>query len=152
MRSCSSNSFSNIFVYKIHALTILADKFADNQLRKKLNISLSQFMVMMMIGECSNVSQKDVSYHLNHTESAVSRQVKILEDTNFVLRTVDKADRRRHVLKLTNGGKRVLDKAHIMLKDLNNVLLEELPKSDVDQMNKSIDVLIHNIFQKVENK
>ena len=42
--------------------------------------------------------------------SAISRQLKSLEDRRYVVRSVDPSDRRAHLIRLTASGRKVLDR------------------------------------------
>ena len=106
-----TNIHSNQIVFPIHKLVMGLDKVGDMALQKKLNISLSQYLIMKAINHCPQNTQKRISTYLGLTEAAVSRHIENLRERKYVLRTENPENRREHILELTSSGESQFKKA-----------------------------------------
>lgn len=71
------------------------------------NLSFEQFLILRMIISHPNIKLMDIAKHRQVTRSAVSRQLKILFQQEYVEQKADPADRRRMFLVATVKGKQV---------------------------------------------
>jgi len=102
--------FSQTYLYKLHRLTNSLDKLFDQALRRDADIGLSQFTLLLSVGQHQPVSQRKIAAFLDLSPGAISRQVEIAFQKGWVAIETDKADRRGQVLQLTPKGTAIIDK------------------------------------------
>ncbi|HEX5507653.1 MAG TPA: MarR family transcriptional regulator [Pseudolabrys sp.] len=70
----------------------------------KLDITATQFGVLWVLARAGELDQISIARLLGFDRSTTGLVVKLLEDRNLIVRSPDKNDRRRHVLRLTKAG------------------------------------------------
>jgi DNA-binding MarR family transcriptional regulator len=70
-----------------------------------------QFLVLTFVGGEAELSQLELSRRLNLDPTIIVGLLDELEGRGLVTRVRDPADRRRHLLELTSGGRRVQQRA-----------------------------------------
>lgn len=102
---------SRRIIYSIHKLVFLTDKIGDNLLQNRLQLTFSQFRILMAVEKTDDVCQRDIARYWDMTEAAVSRQIAILITKKFIARKENKKNRREYILTLTKQGTSQLEKA-----------------------------------------
>jgi DNA-binding MarR family transcriptional regulator len=69
-----------------------------------LDITSTQFGVLWVLGRGEQLDQITIARLLGFDRSTTSMVVKLLEDRKLVVRSPDKEDRRRYLLRLTKAG------------------------------------------------
>lgn len=69
-----------------------------------LDITATQFGVLWVLGHADELDQISIARMLGFDRSTTSMVVKLLEKRKLVIRTPDKNDLRRYVLRLTKAG------------------------------------------------
>ena len=106
----------------IHQFVFLFDNLMDNHLSKNIELSFSQFMLMMALQKrMTHLSQKKVVEFLKLSPGAVSRQIDNLHERGYISREVNEENRREHLISLTETGTKTMKKAC----DLMEVFFEE---------------------------
>src|SRR5437867_4108440 len=101
---------SRDITYNLHKVVFLLDKIADKALEQKLEITFSQFKILMAI-DGEEVCQKTIADYWDMTEAAVSRQIDLLVAKKIINRKENAENRRQHMLSLTKTGKQQLKSA-----------------------------------------
>ncbi|WP_443938205.1 MarR family winged helix-turn-helix transcriptional regulator [Pedobacter sp. MW01-1-1] len=80
-----------------------------------LNLTQTQFVLLTALGwlskENENVTQVDIANQSNSDRMMVSKVLRTLEEKNFISRQEHQTDTRAKVIKLTDEGAKVLQKA-----------------------------------------
>lgn len=85
-------------------------KYLDNfvsEPAKKYGLSFEQYLILHTIATSDQVSLMDIANDRHVTRSAISRQIKVLLNHNYISQEPAKSDRRRLYLRLTPEGKEV---------------------------------------------
>lgn len=90
-------------------------------------ISHTDAKILMTIAWCPGASQASLAESLQVSAPAVSRQVKKLEDLNWVERKSHPNNRRTDVLQLTKQGTTKAQEVETYLEQTLNQLINELP-------------------------
>ncbi len=130
--------------YKLHKLTFALDRRADSLLQDKLDITLSQFILLLGTAHYPQTSQCTVARFLNLTQAAVSRQIDTLVERKLVSRTENSENRREHVLALTTSGDEVLTLAKAEIETLYKRLLD-ISNADLKTFTRILDALINEV-------
>src|SRR5665647_11790 len=80
--------------------------FLNNRLRP-LGLSAGQFPVMMLLAKEQNIMQETLVRYYHLDKGTIARAVKKLEDSGYIRRIVDPANRRAVRLFLTEKGEKV---------------------------------------------
>lgn len=97
--------------YLLNHVAFVLGRQSDQVLQERLGIGISQFKIMMTLQWTPHIQQKQIAERLGQTEASISRQMKLLEDAGLLNNTVNPANRREHVIRLTLKGERVTDEA-----------------------------------------
>lgn len=124
--------FNESPAYMLHAVVMMLNRYADNVLQATYGVSYSQFLVLLVIGKCTNPSQKMLACRLGVTAAAISRQIDLLCDADLISRRQHPQNRREYVLGLTVAGQRVADDAKTVLGEHFNALMSGISSSDMD--------------------
>lgn len=135
---------SNEITYKLHKLIFLMDKRADKTLQEKLDLTFSQFRILIAIDH-QTVCQKDIANYWDMTEAAVSRQVDIMVEAGLIDKEENEENRRRFLLKLSDKGKKNLKDATELIdsayEKIYSVVNQEERKVLGEALHKLLDVL-----------
>lgn len=107
----------NTDVFLVHQVVGMADFLASKILQEKLDITYSQYLIMVGITLSKNnaSTQKAISKHLEITQAAVSRQIDNLYKMGLVSRLDNPENRRQNLISLTKEGAKKFSKAHKIL-------------------------------------
>ena len=116
---------SQNITYNLHKLVFLLDKIADKALHEKIDITVSQFRILMAIDH-DTVSQCDIAHYWDMTEAAVSRQIDMLVELKLVRRKEDKENRRKNALYLSENGREKLAQSSFTLDKTYNEIYKAI--------------------------
>ncbi len=106
--------------YLLAHLTILWQR-RQKKVLDPLNLTHTQLMLLAALGwlsrENDNVTQIDIANQGNADKMMVSKVLRTLESKNFIKRTEHQTDTRAKVIKLTDEGALVLQKALIAVEN-----------------------------------
>jgi DNA-binding MarR family transcriptional regulator len=136
---------SKEITYKIHKAVFLLDKMSDQILQDRLNLGLSQFLVMMVLANQSKVPQKFVASQLDQTQAAVSRQIDILADLGYVSRERNPDSRREYVLSLSKTGLKTYRQGLEAVDQRFDKLFEIWSKSEKSNLLSALSKLVFEI-------
>lgn len=92
--------------YKIHRMARLLRVHLSNILKTRgLEISAEQWYVVFRLYEQPALSQSDLADKELNDHPNITRMIDALEKRNWVIRTPDPQDRRRHLIALTAYGR-----------------------------------------------
>jgi DNA-binding MarR family transcriptional regulator len=109
----------------------LDDRLADKGLRLR-------HMAVLAVVEEGPASQLDLGRRLAMDPSDVTATVDGLEATRLVARSTDPADRRRKLVTLTAAGRKRLDWAERVARELCDELLEPVPERRRAQLHRDL--------------
>lgn len=116
------------------------------------NMTQSEFVTMKTIQVCSREDEtgragiSEIVKNMKSLPSAVSRTLRTLEERGWILRTVDKCNRRNTYVELTETGKQEIEKAAAELTEFMNGILEQVDKEDLEKMTQFMKEL-YKIFR-----
>ncbi len=134
---------SKSIAFTIHQVVFLLDKLADKTLQQKLNLTHSQFLILMALNYNPDVSQAKIAQYLELTEAAVSRQIEILIEKKMIAGQENKNNRRENILSLTKSGQDKLHEAFHVLDNKYQEIFKVIGKSDSKTFSQSLDKLLN---------
>lgn len=99
----------------------------DNQLTAKQVLLLE----LIRIGVTST---KDLASHLNISTSAVSQLLNKLESKEYIVRSINKENRREIILKLATKGELYFDELQMLEDEINHNVYGQLPLEDLKHL------------------
>lgn len=128
--------------YQIESTIKLYRRYAQGQLKKvSPEITIDQTLVLGNLIDNADVTQKELSQFIFKDMASISRMLDLLEKHQFIVRTINPANRRRFTIKVTTKGKTIYDK-------LKPTVLENRKKALKGVTTKEIN-LLNNILQKI---
>ena len=143
-----SKNFSDAIAYKIHKAVFVMDKTADSTLQEKLNLTLSQFLILMSIEQNPNLTQVEIARFLELTQAAVSRQIDVLKNKNLITISQNEKNRRENLLFPTLKGKEIFTKADKILHETFETLYKVMDEKEKENLEKSLDKLLSTVCGK----
>lgn len=143
-----SKNFSEAIAYKIHKAVFVIDKTADSTLRAKVDLTLSQFLILMNIVQKPGINQLEIADFLEVTQAAVSRQIDVLTNKNFVAMKKNENNRREHLLFPTTLGNQIFTKSEQILHEAFDELYAVMDEKEKESLEKSLDKLLSSVCGK----
>lgn len=97
----------------------ITSRFKENL----IDLSLDEFILLIRIQQNNDVTQQELADHLQKDKSIVLRQINVLIEKEYIIRSVDKNDKRKKNLILTAKGFQVLELSKKVSKQVSNELL-----------------------------
>lgn len=129
-------------ILKIHKFVFLAEKALDRRLQHDVGLSFSQCMILVHVAHNPQISQRHVAYERDITPAAVSRHIEALVAAGLISRFDRAHNKREHVLEVTIQGKGLVKTAEHALAEEIDVLMHELSKDDMRQVEVLMDLLL----------
>lgn len=140
--------FSDAIAYKIHKAVFVMDKVADSTLRQKLNLTLSQFLILMTVNKSPNITQIQAADFLEQTQAAASRQIDVLKNKKLIEIMKNQDNRRENLLFSTPLGQKVFTEANEILHKTFDDLYKVMNEKEKDHLEKSLDKLLFTVCGK----
>ncbi|MEK7570371.1 MAG: MarR family transcriptional regulator [Patescibacteria group bacterium] len=115
---------------KIHKISCLMGRTAEHALARTVQLSFSEFRMLMALHHGRDLTQKRVAAYHGITEAAVSRQIELLKTRKLITAIENVKNRRERKLALTARGAALLPKAQkalerVFLKPFNSLATEK---------------------------
>ncbi len=115
----------------------------------KMGIHHSQHHLLMYIAHVEEVkSQKEIADKFGISPAAVARSLKTLEAEGFIERTSTVGDNRFNKISITEKGKEIVNKSHIMFKETDESIFEDFSDEDVVKFNEYLERIQSKLLEK----
>ncbi len=115
----------------------------------KLGIHHSQHHMLMYIAREGEVdSQKQIAEKLGISPAATARTLKTLEAEGYVARTSDGGDGRFNKIIITDKGRDMADRSHIMFGETDLAIFADLSDEDLEKFNEYLDLMKSRLIEK----
>jgi MarR family transcriptional regulator, organic hydroperoxide resistance regulator len=115
--------------YSINQTADYLNKQADIVLKRDFGISYRQYLIFVGLQYMQPCSQKQVAEFVQLTSAGVLHLLKELENSGWVKKEYDEADRRTVVIKMTTKGSEAFERMNTVLGDRLNEIID-VPASD----------------------
>lgn len=133
--------------YLLGQLTILWQR-KQKKVLDPLNLTQTQFVLLAALGwlsrENDNVTQVDIANQGNADRMMVSKVLRTLEDKKFISRQEHQTDTRAKVIKLTNEGSKVLQKALTVVENADIEFFSVLGNNLTFLNQNMVDLIVQN--------
>ncbi len=135
----------NPITQNLHKAVFFMDRAADQVLREKLNLTFSQFRILLAVRKLGAITQQQAARFHSLTPAAVSRQVEILKQRGLLAVKQNSQNRRMHFLSLTFGGKKQISSAVLLLDKLFSKMYLVLSPKEKQGLEKALNKLASTI-------
>ncbi|WP_340113770.1 MarR family winged helix-turn-helix transcriptional regulator [Maribellus mangrovi] len=118
----------------------LESKFKEN----KLDLSFEHFVMMHFINEKGTGTQQDLANHFLRDKSIILRQVNTLIELQYVVRMIDKDDKRKKNLMLTGKGQKLLERSKKLSREVSSELLMNVTEEELSHFEHVISKIQMN--------
>lgn len=127
----------------MHNFVFALDRAADHKLQSRFALGFSQFLILSMLSKHGNMSQKATASCVNITPGGMSRHVNTLVEQGYIVRTINKKNRREHIIQITQKGEQIVEQGYLLLDSALNELFRHIPDAQQDQMKQNLSSLLH---------
>ncbi len=115
----------------------------------KMGIHHSQHHLLMYIAYVGEVkSQKEIADKFGVSPAAVARSLKTLEAEGFISRTNIGGDNRYNKITITEKGKEIVNKSHVMFKETDESIFEDFSDGDIEKFNEYLERMQSKLLEK----
>lgn len=108
--------------------------------RSRPPLPWAQARLLSTIEDCGQARISDLAALDNCSQPTMTTQVRRLEDAGLVTRTVDPADARAVLIRITEKGVRTLEQVRVDRAGVINPLLDQLDPADREALRAAVDV------------
>ena len=130
--------------YLVNALSLKMKQKLDSKLKDR-DLTVHQFGILLHIFKNGSLTQKEIAESTTGDEPAIARLMNRLEDKNCIKRAIDKDDKRKRVVSLTENGKELLNQILPYAKETNEHFTSSLTKEE----QKSLLTLLTKVITSV---
>jgi DNA-binding MarR family transcriptional regulator len=105
-----------------------------NQALKPLDITATEMSSLLCLYHSDGVTQDEMSHYLLIDKAAISRAIVSLLDKGLIIKEKDDIDKRANRIYLSIKGKQLETSIRSILKDWNDLLIEDIDPKDVETM------------------
>ncbi len=129
---------SDYVPYRILMLSKLLDRHANQQIREIADISLAEWRVLAHLAVSGQQSASELSNAALVDRAEVSRAVKQLEQSGYLERKQNPANKISYLLSLTPKGKIVHSRVHTARRKFFAEATSNLSKSDLKELDRMV--------------
>lgn len=145
------NYKENYLPYQIVKLKLLMGKLFTRLLKiYDIDLSPEQAQILGLLMEKGNLCMNAISNDLCIDNSAVTRLIDVLEQKQFVQRTISKEDRRMRVITITPKGKKETLRTFELSKNNKEILLQNIEKTDESKLIEMMKKMQNNIIEQLK--
>jgi DNA-binding MarR family transcriptional regulator len=89
-----------------------------NAALNRISLSTPHYYLLFLLGHFDQTSQQEMAVMLNVNQNAMVHLLDDLEELSLATRKRDPENRRRHVLSITDKGKKTLNKANVLVEQV----------------------------------
>lgn len=141
-RSADRLHLDRFVPYRLAVLSNIVSMSIANAYERDFALSIPEWRVLAVLARFPNLSAIEVAERAALDKVAVSRAVRNLVATRRVVRSFDKGDKRKSILKLTQSGKAVYTRVAPRALRYEQKLLDTLSAADQRALDRLISRLI----------
>ncbi|WP_144494601.1 MarR family winged helix-turn-helix transcriptional regulator [Bacillus sp. WP8] len=115
---------------------------------KPPELTALQYLILEQLAVSEPLTPSDIADCQHMSLPNVSRELKKLQEKQFIDREEDRVDKRKHIIILSNKGRTCMNEA---FQHIERMLIDSLSSSDIEQMDdivQALRLLNQTIFKK----
>ena len=117
----------------------------------KLDLTKEQMIVLKRLHDKDGLSQNELAFLTLRNKSSLTRLLSKMEKKNYILRKQFKEDKRINHVYLTEYGMETFKKTKPAIKEMIEIMEQNISDSEKQQMIKTLKKIQHNLDSEVES-
>lgn len=139
------DKLDNVIFYTIEKAIKSYRRYGQKRLKENgLKITVDQWLVIKNIMDNPVISQQEIAEKVFKDNASVTRIIELLFKAKYIKRSVNKADRRKTNLVVTEEGVSLVNDVYKVVQDYRTNALKGISKQDIDTTNKVLSAIIAN--------
>jgi DNA-binding MarR family transcriptional regulator len=114
------------------SLRVFKSQMVSEFKKKEIELSFEQFVILHMLNSNCDLIQRDIATQLQKDKSIIVRQINGLLEKQYVVRLINKNDKRIKNLILTKKGFEALNQVKAIADEISDKLLTGIPETDLE--------------------
>lgn len=106
-------------------------------------ITVDQALILIIIDR-EDKTQTEIADLVFKDYASMTRIIKLMLDKNYLTKTIDDADKRKVEIKITQSGKKIIEKLNPVIKKNREVALNTLTEQEIEQLFKILNKITQN--------
>lgn len=133
-------------INNIILLSNLLEKTGNKLIFKKHNLTIKTYTILALIEHSIN-KNNELAKYVKDSKSGITQKLKTLEENGFVIRQINKGDKRFYDFQLTKKSLEILEKTNKTYSDEIESLFKDFNENQLKELNISINKIISIITQ-----
>lgn len=108
------------------------------------DITVDQGLVLLILNENSNYSQKDIAGLIFKDNASITRIIELMVKKSYLVRTVNESDRRKFNLEITEKGRNTVELLSPAIKLNRTTALDGLSENEIELLDTLLNKIITN--------
>ena len=135
----------NILFYSIDRAIRTYRQYAQQRLKEEgYTITIDQWLIIKCILENPKVTQNEISEKVFKDSASVTRIITLLVKAKYLKRKINKTDRRRSVLQVTELGEQIISSVDQIVKVNRSVALNGIDDKEMEISQRVMDQITTN--------
>ncbi len=120
-------------------------QYAQRELRNAgLTITVDQWLILSCLSENTDIGTKELAERIFKDAASITRIVAALEDSKYLIRYVNKNDKRKSILVITEQGKEIVQVASPVVHKYRNAALKGIGIAKEEHVKMVMKTIIQN--------
>ncbi len=139
------DKLDGVLFYTIEKAIKSYRRYAQKRLKDNgLKITIDQWLVIKNILDNPSISQQEIAERVFKDNASVTRIIDLLFKAKYIKRSVNKTDRRKTNLVVTQEGIDLINEVYKVVLEYRTHALKGINKQDIDITNKVLSSIIDN--------
>ena len=124
-------------------------RFAQRNLNKTIkNITVDQALLLIFKNNHPELSQNELGELMFKDNASVTRMIELMAKKDYLERSINKQDRRKYNLNITDNGKEILTDLNTIILSNRESALRGISNSEITQLKDTLNKIINNCNSK----
>jgi DNA-binding MarR family transcriptional regulator len=135
----------SVLFYSIEKAIKTYRQFAQRELKKAgLTITVDQWLTLKCLFENPEISQKELAEVVFKDNASITRIIELLVKAKYLKRTINKEDRRKSNLSITDFGQKTIEATSIVVENYRNSALKGIGIAKEEHVKAVMKTIINN--------
>lgn len=135
----------SVLFYYIEKAIKTYRQFAQKELKNAgLSITVDQWLTLNYLNENPQITQKELAEAVFKDTASITRIIELLVKAKYIKRTVNKGDRRKSILIITELGLQTIEAASVVVENYRNQALKGIGIAKEEHVKMVMKTIIKN--------
>ena len=136
----------SLMVSMIHRTHMI---FINDKIKEK-DLTAGPIPFLMVLSREDGITQDDMAAHFHIDKGTVARALRKLEDNNYLFREIDLENRRKHLIYLTEKGKRTIPQIINFDKEWEDIMCSKFSEDEYNHLFGILRKMALNCLENVD--